>query len=68
MLSLSHVIKIYPCIIATAIVVTVVEAAAIKMMDDIRRAWICIIPIEDDVFCRPLDEVKQDSIWSVPLE
>ena len=42
------------------------NAVAIQMMDDVRRADIHIVPIEDDVFILPLDVIKQHSAcWGV---
>ena len=66
---LSHLIKVSPCIKAAIVVAAKVETTANKMVDDVRRAQIFIVTIEDDALCRPLDEVKQDRAgWRVPLE
>ena len=63
---LPHLIKIHPCKLVVRIVAAVVEAVTSQMMDNVRRANIRSVPIEDDVLILPLDDIQQDrACWGV---
>ena len=66
---LLHLVKFHPCKLLVRIVAAIVKAVTIQMMDNVRRAHIPIVPIEDEVFVLPLDEIKQGrACWGVSCE